>query len=135
MHAFLTSMPARTGKLATVRSNGRAHVVPVWYDVDEDGSLLFTTGELTVKGRNLLQAGRASLCVDDEHPPFSFVSIEGAAEVGADPGDLLYWATRIAGRYMGETNATQFGRRNAVPGELLVRIRADHVTAVAHLAG
>ena len=77
VRAFLTALPARTGKLATVRADGRPHLAPVWYDVDDDGSLVFNTGESTVKGRNLRGIRRASLCVDDERPPFSFVVVEG----------------------------------------------------------
>ena len=40
----------------------------MWYDVDEDGSLLLDTGETTVKGRNLARDPWAALCVDDERP-------------------------------------------------------------------
>ena len=78
VRAFLTALPARTGKLATVRADGRPHVAPVWYDVDDDGTLVFQTGVGTVKGQNLAREGRASLCVDDDRPPFSFVVVEGA---------------------------------------------------------
>ena len=35
---------------------------------------------------------------------------------------------------MGEEKAEQFGRRNAVPGELLVRLVPDHVVALASVA-
>ena len=76
VHTFLTALPARTGKLATVRADGRPHVAPVWYVVDDDGALCFNTGERTVKGRNLRRDHRAALCVDDDRPPFSFVRIE-----------------------------------------------------------
>jgi len=43
----------RTGKLATVRRDGRPHVQPVWFVLDEDGTVVFMTGSRTVKGRNL----------------------------------------------------------------------------------
>ena len=78
------SSPPRTGKLATVRADGRPHLAPVWYDVDDDGSVVFNTGESTVKGRNLTRDPRASLCVDDERPPFSFVVLEGVVELSDD---------------------------------------------------
>jgi len=35
--------PARLGTLATVRSDGRPHAAPLWFDVDDDGDLLFNT--------------------------------------------------------------------------------------------
>jgi len=44
------------------------------------------------------------------------------------------WATRIGGRYMAPRAAEALGRRNAVPGELLVRLRPAHVVAQAAIA-
>lgn len=44
---------------------------------------------------------------------------------------LLYL---IAGRYMGAERAEEYGRRNAMPGELLVRITPNHVVAQADIA-
>jgi 8-oxo-dGTP pyrophosphatase MutT (NUDIX family) len=59
--------------------------------------------------------------VDDEEPPFSFVLVEGTAQMTADDPDHLHWATRIGGRYMGAELAEACGRRNIVPGDLLGR--------------
>ncbi len=97
IHVFLTALPARTGKLATVRADGRPHVAPIWYAVDDDGALCFNTCERTVKGRNLLREGRAAICVDDERPPFSFVTVEGEVEIVRDLGVVRQWAEPIAG--------------------------------------
>ena len=83
----------RTAKLAVSRLNGAPHVVPIWFVLDGD-DVVFTTGESTVKGKSLLRDGRVALCVDDDHPPFSFVSIEGTASVSRDLDELLKWATR-----------------------------------------
>ena len=134
VRAFLATSPPRTGKLATVRADGRPHVAPVWYDIDDDGSLVFNTGESTVKGRNLLRDPRASMCVDDDRPPFSFVVVEGVVEISDDPVELRHWATRIGGRYMGADQAEAYGARNGVPGELVVRLRPDRVTSARDLA-
>jgi PPOX class probable F420-dependent enzyme len=111
----------RTAKLATVRADGRPHVVPVWFVLDGD-DIVFQTGRDTVKGRNILRDGRVTLCVDDERPPYSYVSVEGHATAANNPPEALAWATRIAARYMGPDLAEAYGRRNAVPGELLVRV-------------
>ena len=107
---------ARTAVLATVRADGRPHTAPIWFDLDGD-TLVFTTGESTVKGHNIRRYPRVSLCVDEEEPPFHFVLIEGSSEVTAGDPDLLYWATRIGGRYMGVDMADEYGRRNGVEGE------------------
>jgi PPOX class probable F420-dependent enzyme len=130
--AFL-GQGTRTGKLATVRRDGRPHVVPVWFVLDGD-ELVFTTGADTVKGRALRRTGRAALCVDDEEPPFAFVSVEGPVRISEEPEELLRWATAIGGRYMGREQAEAFGRRNGVPGELLVRLAPERVAAYSRIA-
>ncbi|MGC5342022.1 PPOX class F420-dependent oxidoreductase [Streptomyces sp. DT171] len=123
----------RTGKLSTVRADGSPHIAPVWFLLDGD-DLVFNTGKETVKGRNLARDGRVALCVDDDRPPFAYAVLQGRAELSEDPEELRRWATRIAGRYMGERAAAEFGARNAVPGELLVRVRIDKMVALAAVA-
>jgi PPOX class probable F420-dependent enzyme len=132
--SFLTALPARTGKLATVRADGRPHIAPVWYDVDDDGSLVFNTGEATVKGRNIRREPRVSLCVDDDRPPFSFVVVEGIAEISEDLDEVRRWASRLGGRYMGADRAEEYGSRNGVAGELVVRVRPERVVSAADLS-
>ncbi|TDC74345.1 PPOX class F420-dependent oxidoreductase [Streptomyces hainanensis] len=127
------SAGTRTAKLATVRADGSPHLAPVWFLLDGDDVVL-NTGANTVKGRNLARDGRAALCVDDETPPFAFVVIHGRATLSEDPAELLTWATRIGGRYMGEDEGERLGARNAVPGELLVRLRIEKVVAYSALA-
>src|SRR5947207_15852346 len=57
---FLMGRPgigrAHTGKLATVRADGRPHVTPIWFDLDEPtGDLVFTCSHPTVKSKNMLR--------------------------------------------------------------------------------
>jgi PPOX class probable F420-dependent enzyme len=130
--AFL-SAGTRTGVLSTVRKDGRPHAAPIWFVLDGDIAV-FTTGRDTVKGRNLRRTGQAALTVDEAAPPFSFVSITGHVEISDDLDDLLRWATALGGRYMGAGNAEEFGRRNAVPEELLVRLVPDRIVALAGIA-
>ncbi|MFD9421291.1 MULTISPECIES: PPOX class F420-dependent oxidoreductase [unclassified Streptomyces] len=130
--AFL-SEGTRTAKLSTVRADGSPHIAPVWFLLDGD-DLVFNTGKETVKGRNLARERRVALCVDDDRPPFAFAVLQGQAELSEDPDQLRHWATRIAARYMGEEAAEEFGRRNGVPGELVVRVRVDKAVAMAAVA-
>ncbi|AGP52598.1 PPOX class F420-dependent oxidoreductase [Streptomyces rapamycinicus] len=123
----------RTAKLATVRADGSPHLAPVWFLLDGD-DLVFNTGQETVKGRNLARDGRLTVCVDDDRPPFAFVTLRGRAELIDDLGQVRDWATRIAARYMGEDRAEEYGARNGVPGELLVRVRIDKVLALSGIA-
>ena len=61
--------------------------------------------------------------------------VRGRAALYEGAPDLLEWATRIAGRYMGAEQADAYGRRNAVPEELLVRVTPERVIAKAEVAG
>lgn len=130
--AFL-SAGTRTAKVATTRADGRPHVAPVWFVLDGD-DWVFMTGADTVKGKALLRDGRVALSVDDESPPYSFVLVEGTVAVSQEPDELLRWSTLIGGRYMGAERAAEFGSRNAVPGELLLRVTPTRTVAMADLA-
>ena len=123
----------RTGILATTRADGSPHAAPVWFTLDGD-DVIFTTGADTVKGGNLRRDGRAVIVVDESTPPFDFVIVQGSVELSEDMDELLRWATVLGGRYMGVDVAEAFGRRNAVPGELLVRLRPSKIIALAGIA-
>ena len=124
----------RTGKLGYLAASGRPLVTPVWFIVEGDG-LVFNTGKDTAKGRALARDPRTSLCVDSEEPPFAFVQVQGDAELSEDPAELLRTATAIAARYLGAERAEEFGRRNGVPGELVVRLRPVKVVAAFNMTG
>jgi len=133
IHAFL-SHGTRTAKLATSGPGGRPHVMPVWFVLDGE-ELVFTTWGDSVKGRNLRRDPRAAVIVDEEVAPFAFVHLRGHVTLSEDLDELLRFATAIGARYMGTDRAGEFGRRNAVPGELLVRLRPQRVIATADVAG
>jgi PPOX class probable F420-dependent enzyme len=130
---FVSELPARTAKLAVTRADGSPHVAPVWVDLDGD-EVVFMTSADTIKGKSILRDGRVCLCFDDDRPPFSFVTIAGTATTSTDPDELLEWGTRIGGRYMGAERADEYGRRNAVPPEMLVRVTPAKVTAKVDVA-
>ncbi|MET7365810.1 PPOX class F420-dependent oxidoreductase [Streptomyces sp. NPDC005566] len=130
--AFL-SEGTRTAKISTVRADGSPHIAPVWFLLDGD-DLVFNTGKESVKGRNMARDGRVSICVDDDRPPFAFAVLRGRADLSEDLAELRHWATRIAGRYMGAEAAEEFGARNGVAGELVVRVHIDKVLAMADMA-
>lgn len=127
----------RTGKLATVRRSGMPHVAPIWFLIDTVGGvdeIVFTTGADTLKGKALTRDPRFAMVVDDERPPFSFVQFEAEARISEDLDEMLTWATRLGARYMGEEAGEAFGKRNAVPGELLIHARITKVVALAEIA-
>ena len=122
----------RTGKVATVRADGRPHVAPVWFVVDGE-DVVFMTGADTVKGKSLLRDGRVAMTVDDERPPFTFATVEGRVSVSTDLAEMLPLSIGIARRYMGQEQAEEFGRRNAVEGELLLRLHPDRMLGLSDL--
>ncbi len=88
MLGFLRS-PVRTVQGATVRTDVRPHLVPIWFDIDK-GPLVFTTWHKTAKSANLRRDLRICLSVDDQVSPFSFVQPQGTVSLGTDPDQLLY---------------------------------------------
>jgi nitroimidazol reductase NimA-like FMN-containing flavoprotein (pyridoxamine 5'-phosphate oxidase superfamily) len=78
--------------------------VPVWYGYDRGTGVRIVTGGESKKARLLRAAGRASLLVQTETPPYQYVSVEGPLTFGApefqrDHHDL---ACRYLGEQMGE---------------------------------
>ncbi|MBY8857811.1 PPOX class F420-dependent oxidoreductase [Nocardia sp. CA2R105] len=124
----------RTGKLAFVAADGRPVINPVWFIVEGE-ELVFNTGKDTAKGRGIARDPRLALCVDLEEPPFGYVQVQGVAEVSEDPAELVRTATAIAARYMGAERAEEFGVRNGVPGELVVRLRPTKVLGGFDMTG
>ncbi|NDJ61021.1 MAG: PPOX class F420-dependent oxidoreductase, partial [Chloroflexi bacterium] len=128
------STGTRTGKLATVRADGRPHVVPVWFVMDGD-DVIFMTQIDSVKGKNIHRDPRLAISVDEETPPFSFVLIEGSATImDVTYAEKLRWATQIGGRYMGDALAEVYGERNAHPSEMVVRVTPTKIVALKNLA-
>lgn len=123
----------RTGKVGLTRADGAPHVTPIWFLLDGD-DLVFTTGKTSLKGRILERDPRVCLCVDEQEPPYSFVVIQGVASLSEDLDELRRWATALGARYMGQDRAEEFGARNGVPGEYLVRVRIAKVIAQRDIA-
>jgi PPOX class probable F420-dependent enzyme len=125
-----------TGKLGTINKDGTPHVVPIWYTVDGEGNIIFNTGDKSVKAKNIRRVNRVRLCVDDQTPLFSFVIIDGIAEIISDePSEVYKWAKIISARYMGYNKSEEYGRRNSAEGELLVKIKPIRVIGEKDIAG
>jgi PPOX class probable F420-dependent enzyme len=129
----------RTGKLGFVAADGRPLVAPVWFVVHRDDvrgdELWFNTGRNTAKGKAIARDPRLVLCVDMQTPPYAFVQVQGVATISEDPEELVASAILIGTRYMGAERGEEFGRRNAVPGELLVKLRPTKVVADMDITG
>ena len=125
-----------TGKLGTINKDGTPHVVPIWYTVDGEDNIIFNTGDKSVKAKNIRRDNRVRLCVDDQTPLFSFVTIDGIAEIiSNEPSEVYKWAKIIAARYMGYNKSEEYGKRNSTEGELLVKIKPIRVIGEKEIAG
>ncbi|MPZ07489.1 MAG: TIGR03618 family F420-dependent PPOX class oxidoreductase [Nitrososphaeraceae archaeon] len=132
-----------TAKLTTVNKDGGPHVVPVWFVLDERKNrtarkiedIVFTTYGDSLKATNIQRDNRVSICVDDQTPQFSFVTIHGTAKIVRQKyNELLKWNTRIAERYMGKSNAKAYGKRNTTEGVILVRVKPTKIIAEKDIA-
>jgi len=76
---FIGDAP-RVGVLSVDAPDRGPVSAPVWYTLEDDGALTFSVGASSQKAVLLHAAGRATLCVQSEEPPYRYVSVEGAAE-------------------------------------------------------
>jgi PPOX class probable F420-dependent enzyme len=132
-----------TAKLTTINKDGSPNVVPIWFVLDERknrivrkiGDIIFAIYENSLEAANIRRDNRVSICVDDQTPQYSFVTIHGTAKIVRQKyNDLLKWNTRIAERYMGKINAKTYGKRNSTEGVILVRVKPTNIIAEKDIA-
>lgn len=112
----------RTAKIACVKSDGSPVVSPVWFVLDSN-ELVFTTMDTSLKYKLIGKDPRVSVCVEDDTYPYGFATIQGRASAHKlSLSELKEWTTKIASRYVPKDSVAQFGERNAVEGEMLVRV-------------
>lgn len=110
--------------------------MPIWYILDEEQNIVFNTSDKSVKAKNITRDNRVRLCVDDQVPLFSFVNIDGVAEIiSSDPSEVYKWAKLIAARYVGKEKSELYGKRNSGEGELLIKIKPIRMKGQKDIAG
>lgn len=133
-----------TGKLATVKKDNSPRIIPVRFVLDEIhkrrggrgiGDIVFMTGIDSLKAKNIQNNNKISFCVDDQTPPFSFVTVFGIARIyHYNQTKLFKWATRIAERYMGKDMAEAYGKRNSGEDEIVIRVEPTRILAEKDIA-
>ena len=125
-----------TWKPGTINKNGSPHIFPIWFTLDNKDSILFTTNDTSVKAKNIQRDNRVRLCVDDQVPLYTFVTIDSIAEIISNkPTEIYKWAKIIAARYMGNDKAEEYGKRNSSEGEFLIKIKPTKVIGQKDIAG
>jgi len=87
--------------------------LPIWY-LWENGSIVMRIGDDSLKAKLLRAAGRATLTVQDEAPPYKYVSVEGPVTVGREDREVLPLATRYLGPVQGAVYAEQDADQSGV---------------------
>jgi hypothetical protein len=95
--AFLADV--HVGVLAIEEPGRGPLALPVWY-VYSDGEVRIDIDGSSLKARLLAAAGRATLTVQNEAPPYQYVSVEGPVVLDA-PRDHLEMAVRYLGPEVG----------------------------------
>jgi PPOX class probable F420-dependent enzyme len=110
----------------SVADEGRGPITtPIWYTYRPGGDIVIATLETTRKIAPLRRAGRASFCVQDERPPFRYVSVEGPVRI--ETGDTTTLMREAATRYVGAKRAETYMRLTAGDRahEVIVRITPE----------
>lgn len=95
----------RTAQLVTLRASGTPHVAPVWFLWD-DGQALVMADAKAVKLRNIRSNPAVALCVSTPDHPYSFVTIEGTANIAEGGVEDMVQRTCIL--YEGQERGTEF---------------------------
>jgi PPOX class probable F420-dependent enzyme len=117
--------------VVSIQAAGRGPLtVPVWHDYEPGGDVRFVTGGASLKARPLHAAGRMSLCVQEETPPYRYVSIEGPVTI--ERPDYEHDIRRIALRYLGPQMGEMYLQATAGEreGAILVRLRPERWLSV-----
>lgn len=121
--AFLTDL--HVGVLAIPADDGRPPAsTPVWYDVTADGLIRINTGASSRKARLIEQAGKVTLVVQREQPPYQYVSVEGTVVDTATPAPRDA-REDIAIRYLGEDGGRAFVDGMGEGNSVLFTVRPD----------
>jgi nitroimidazol reductase NimA-like FMN-containing flavoprotein (pyridoxamine 5'-phosphate oxidase superfamily) len=101
--------------------------LPIWYVYEPGGEVRFLTAATSRKAVLIRQAGRVSLCVQSETPPYQYVSVEGPVVI-AEP-DYERDVRPMAYRYLGEQLGDWYLQATAeerARGTILVRLKPEH---------
>jgi nitroimidazol reductase NimA-like FMN-containing flavoprotein (pyridoxamine 5'-phosphate oxidase superfamily) len=96
--AFMADV--HVGILAIARQDKGPLALPIWYQY-EDGAVIIGMSGNSLKAKLLRAAGRATMTVQTETPPYKYVSVEGPVEILQEQRDDFEMASRYLGPEMG----------------------------------
>jgi len=92
--------------LGTIAPDGAATLTPIWY-LYRDGVILMRTNADSIKALNIAREPRATVCVQDERPPYKSVTLYGEAKIGEVQHEL---GAEIARHYLGAIGGIAYQR-------------------------
>ena len=113
--------------IISIPEEGRGPLtVPIWYLYEPGGDLRVVTAGTSRKAQLLRHAGRFSVCVQTETPPYKYVSVEGSV-VAIEPADLERDRRPLAHRYFGVQGGDRYieKTRGEYVGSVVVRLRPE----------
>jgi PPOX class probable F420-dependent enzyme len=108
--------------LATVRPDGRPHVVPTWYEYD-NGEVVLHMSAASVRYGNIQHNNRVALCMDTRTPPYKAVIVEGSA--GMEEGTDDERTRRMAVHYLGEARGNRYADSLRGASVVIARVKPD----------
>lgn len=109
------------GVIAVERPDRAPLAVPIWYGYRPGGEVLLWTEAESIKHKLIRDAGRFAITVQDEQPPYKYVTAEGDV-TGIGPADDAQ-VRAIAVRYLGDEAGGQFADENLTPTSVVIRMR------------
>lgn len=136
---FLES--SRTIILNSIGPQGVPHPMPMWYAVDDDGSVVVTTFARSQKVRNLERDARVSLLVEagEQYDQLRGAVLYGRAEIERDTEAVLDVLSRVSqrmeraqGRGDARPEALRDALRATAPKRVAIRVRPERVVSWDH---
>ena len=116
------------GVFAVADEGGGPLAVPVWYLYEPGGEIAIWSGAGSRKARLLEAAGRFTFCVQDENPPYRYVSVEGPV-TAVEQASFAELVRPLAYRYLGAEAAEPYlediGGAEGVAEDVVIRMRPE----------
>ncbi len=109
------------GVIAVERADRAPLAVPIWYGYRPGGEVLLWTESESLKHKLIRGAGRFAITVQDEQPPYKYVTAEGEV-TGIGPAQEAD-VRAIAVRYLGEEAGSVFAEQNLTRTSIIIRMR------------
>ncbi|MGV0743905.1 pyridoxamine 5'-phosphate oxidase family protein [Mycolicibacterium sp. XJ870] len=119
--SFLAAV--HVGVIAVERPDRAPLAVPIWYGYEPGGDVLLWTEAGSVKEKLIRAAGRFVITVQDEQPPYRYVTAEGDVTAIEPAQDAEVRA--IAIRYFGDGEGNAFTDENFTDTSVIIRMRPE----------